>query len=101
ARYVARTWLLPSPHHVASVRLPHKLGFVYIPIKLAHDLLALPIWKAFRQALVPLERLSHVLGGSEFAVALMPVSADTKLTIRRYRRARTDAERTLARVPNN
>ena len=59
ARYVVRTLLLPGPHHVTAVRLPRNLGFLYIPIKLAHDLLALPIWKAFRQALAPLERLPH------------------------------------------
>jgi len=100
-RYIARTALLPDPDHVATVRLPRNLGFVYIPIKLAHDLLALPIWKAVRQALAPLGRLPHMLAGSELALAVMPVSTDTKLTIRRYRRARNDAERTLAQVPNN
>ena len=101
ARYMARTLLLPSPRHVISVRLPRNLGFAYIPIKLGHDLLALPIWKALRQALAPLERLPHVFAGSEMALAVMPVSADTKLTVRRYRRARNDAKRTLSQVPDD
>ena len=101
ARYVARTMLLPSPRHVVSARLPPNLEFGYIPIKLTHDLLALPIWRAFRQALVPLERLPYAFAGSDMALAVMPVSSDTKLTMRRYRRAESDAKRALSRVPND
>jgi hypothetical protein len=100
-RYVARTAFLPGPHHITVVRLPRELSLFYIPIKLAHDLLALPIWKAFWQALAPLERLPHVFAGSELVLAVMPVSSDTKMTIRRYRQARNVAERALARTPNN
>ena len=73
ARYVARTMLLPSPRHVVSVRLPPVLGFAYIPIKLTHDLLALPMWKALRQAVAPLERLPYAFSGSDIALAVMPV----------------------------
>jgi predicted O-linked N-acetylglucosamine transferase (SPINDLY family) len=101
ARYMARTLLLPSPRHVISAPLPPNLDFAYIPIKLSHDFLALPIWKALRQALAPLERLPHAFAGSELALAVMPVSADTKLTVRRYRQARKDAKRALSRVPDD
>jgi hypothetical protein len=55
-RYVARTVLLPSPHHIITIRLPRKLGFLYIPFKFVHDL-TLPVWQVLRQALAQLERL--------------------------------------------
>jgi tetratricopeptide (TPR) repeat protein len=77
------------------------LGFAYIPIKLAHDLMALPLWQALRQALAPVGRLPYALATSEVALAVIPASSETKQTIRRYRRAWTDAKRTLAQVPNN
>jgi protein O-GlcNAc transferase len=101
ARYVARTLFLPGPEYVASLHLPRHLGFAYIPIKLAHDLMALPLWQALRQALAPVGRLPYALATSEVALAVIPASSETKQTIRRYRRAWTDAKRTLARVPNN
>ncbi len=66
-RYVARTMLLPSPRHVVSVCLPPDLEFAYIPIKLTHDLLALPIWKALRHALAPLQRLPLCVCGVRYS----------------------------------
>jgi protein O-GlcNAc transferase len=101
ACYVARTVFLPGPPHVASMPLPRHLGFAYIPIKLAHDLVALPLWQAFRRALAPVGRLPYALAASEIALAVIPASTETKLTIRRYRRAQKDAQRTLARAPND
>jgi protein O-GlcNAc transferase len=101
ARYVARTLFLPGPEYVASIALPRHLDFAYIPIKLAHDLMALPLWQAFRQALAPVGRLPYAFGTSEVALAVIPASSEAKQTIRRYRRARADAKRTLARVPND
>jgi predicted O-linked N-acetylglucosamine transferase (SPINDLY family) len=101
ARYVARTLFLPGPEYVASIALPRHLGFAYIPIKLAHDLMALPLWQALRQALAPLERLPYAFAASEVALAVIPASSGTKQTIRQYRRARTYAKRKLARVPND
>ena len=50
ARYVTRTLFLPGPEYVASIPLPRHFGFAYIPIKLAHDLMALPLWKRFGDA---------------------------------------------------
>ncbi len=99
ARYVARTMLLPSPRHVVSARLPPNLEFAYIPIKATHDFLALPIWKAFRQALAPLERLPYALAGSDIALAVMPVSADTKLTMRRLSAGRERCETRAFQAP--
>src|SRR4029077_14540589 len=59
ARYVARTVFLPGPDLVASMPLPRNFDFAYIPIKLAHDLVALPLWQAFWRALVPVARLPY------------------------------------------
>jgi protein O-GlcNAc transferase len=101
ARYVARTLFLPGPEYVASIALPGHLGFAYIPIKLAHDLMALPLWQALRQALAPVGRLPYAFAGSEAALAVIPASSETKQTIRQYRRARAYAKRTLARAPND
>ncbi len=100
-RYVARTVFLPGPPHVVSMPLPRQLSFAYIPIKLAHDFVALPLWQAFRQALAPVGRLPYAFAASEIALAVIPASTETKLTIRRYRRAQRDAQRTLARTPND
>ena len=101
ACYLARTIFLPGPPHVASMPLPRHLSFAYIPIKLAHDLIALPLWQAFWQALAPVGRLPYAFAASEIALAVIPASTETKLTIRRYRRAQRDAQRTLARAPND
>lgn len=46
AHYVARTLLMPGPHHVAAMPLPRALRFAYGPIGIAHDLVALPVWRA-------------------------------------------------------
>jgi hypothetical protein len=47
ASYVLRTWLLPGPQHVPLVALPRFLNLAYIPLGLAHDLVALPVYRAF------------------------------------------------------
>jgi protein O-GlcNAc transferase len=100
-RYVAQCVFLPGPDLVASMPLPRHLGFAYIPIKLAHDLVALPLWQAFWRALAPVERLPFAFAASDVALAIIPASAENKLTIKRYRRAQEDAQRTLARTPND
>ncbi len=101
ACYLARTVCLPGPPHVVSIPLPRSLSFAYIPIKLAHDLVALPLWQAFWRALAPVGRLPYAFAASGIALAVIPASTETKLTIRRCRRAQRDAQRTLARAPND
>jgi hypothetical protein len=44
-RYVARTLLTPQFRHYRIVTLPEALTFGYVPIKLVHDYLLLPVWK--------------------------------------------------------
>ena len=100
-RFVARSVFLPGPDLVASMPLPRHLGFAYIPIKLAHDLVALPLWQAFWRALAPVGRLPYAFAASKVALAVIPASTETKLTIRRCRRAQKDARRALARTPND
>ncbi|MEO9189161.1 MAG: nucleotidyltransferase family protein [Acetobacteraceae bacterium] len=101
ARYVARTVFLPGPHHVASVPLPGHLDIAYIPIKIAHDVIGLPLWRVYQLMLAQAERLQYAFAGSEFALAVIPASAETKLNIRRHQRAREDATRALARTPDS
>ena len=86
ASYVARTLLSPGPHHVAAVSLPRRLGFAYMPIGLVHDLVALPIWRIYRRV------LPH-LGGS--------TTTESRLRLKRHKKARAQALRTLAAEPNN
>ena len=49
AAYVARTWFLPGPHHAPLLSVPKRLRFLYVPAKLAHDAVALPIWRTYEQ----------------------------------------------------
>ncbi len=99
-RYVARTVFLPGPQHVAAVPLPGSLK-AYIPFKIVHDLVGLPLWRAYQQALAQTERLQYAVAGSELALAVIPGSAETRLKIRHHQRARTDAKRVLAQTPDN
>ena len=76
ARYVTRTWFLPGPHHVAAMPLPKGLGFAYIPLKIAHDVIALPLWRVYRQGLAQADRLREAFATSDLALAVMPASAE-------------------------
>lgn len=42
--YCLSVWLKPSDRHFKMIPLPHGLGFLYIPVKLIHDYLLLPVW---------------------------------------------------------
>jgi predicted O-linked N-acetylglucosamine transferase (SPINDLY family) len=101
ARYVGRTLFLPGPHHVMSMPLPKGASFAYIPIKLAHDFIALPLWRTYRRGLAQAERLQDALAGSDLGLAMMPASAEMKSNIKRYRRARVDATREVSENPSN
>ncbi len=45
ARYAVRTVLTPTARHYRLCALPASLAWLYVPIKLAHDYLALPAWR--------------------------------------------------------
>ena len=57
ASYVARTLLLPGPHHVPLLSVSKKSRFLYVPIKVGHDTIALPIWRMYQQMLAQMGRL--------------------------------------------
>ncbi len=97
ARYVARTLLLPGPHHVAAVPLPRHLAFGYIPFKFVHDLVALPLWQSAQILYAALARLPYTFAGSKLALAVIPAPAATKQNVRRYQQARATAKRALER----
>jgi protein O-GlcNAc transferase len=101
AFYVTRTMFLPGPHHVAAMPLPWGLNFAYVPIKIAHDILALPLWRAYRRGLAQARRWQNALAGTGFPLALTPASAEAKLGIKWQRQARAEAKRVLAANPSN
>ena len=101
ARYVARTLFLPGPHHVASMPLPKGLSFAYVPVKIAHDILALPLWRGYRRVRATAGRLWHALANSDLTLAIMPASPEHRLSIERYQTARAAAEQGLAVNPND
>lgn len=47
ASYIARTWFLPGPEIVSWIALPRPLRFGYVPLKVLHDAILLPSWKAY------------------------------------------------------
>ena len=101
ARYVTRTWFLPGPHHVVAMPLPKSLAFAYVPIKIAHDLIALPLWKAHRGGSAQVVRWRSWLATSDLALAILPASADAKASIKRYQHICAATRRKLAADPDN
>ena len=99
--YVARTLFLPGPHHVEAMPLPRGLRFAYVPIKLAHDLIALPLWRLYRRSMQQLERWQSALAESQLALALLPASSASRAAFREHGRARAAAERELVADPKN
>jgi predicted O-linked N-acetylglucosamine transferase (SPINDLY family) len=100
-RYVAKTLLLPGPQHVAAVALPRPLRAAYVPVGLAHDMVALPLWRCYRRAARQLERWQGMLADSELALAVLPASSEGRVAVRQYGRARAEAKRELAANPND
>jgi hypothetical protein len=47
-RYVLRTVTTPRTIHFKMVRLPPALFFLYVPLKLGHDYVALPLWLGWK-----------------------------------------------------
>lgn len=96
ARYVARTLLLPGAEHVRAVSLPRGLGSAYVPFKLAHNSLALPVWRTWRFATAQTERCKNALINSNLPLAILPLSAKSRTAALRYRDTRNAAMRALA-----
>ncbi len=102
-RYVARTLALPGPLHVARNPFPGLFTSLpaYIPIKIGQDVALLPLLRAYRYLRWRAERLRDAFASHELALNVMPVSAETRLRLRRYHEARADATRALAANPDN
>ncbi|HVJ53385.1 MAG TPA: nucleotidyltransferase family protein [Aliidongia sp.] len=49
-RYFLRTIATPRVQHFGIVKLPASLFFAYVPIKLVHDYVLLPLWLAVKRA---------------------------------------------------
>ncbi len=50
-RYACRTLTQPRVQHFGSIAIPDHAFFLYVPYKLGHDYLALPVWRLWKQLL--------------------------------------------------
>jgi predicted O-linked N-acetylglucosamine transferase (SPINDLY family) len=112
--------LATAPYHVMSI--PHGwksplhglhhvsrhpvLGFLlilaaYFPFKIAHDVLLLPLVRAYRYLRAQSKWLRDMLSGYDFALAVMPISSERRFKLRQLHHAHTGAKRALAENPNN
>ena len=101
AGYVLRTVFLPGPEHVPLVALPGFLGFLYSPIGLAHDWIALPLYRLWRFAEAQAGRMRTAIRLSPLALALTPVSLQTRERLRQHQRAYRDAATAVAADTEN
>jgi tetratricopeptide (TPR) repeat protein len=73
----------------------------YIPVKVAHDIALLPLVRTYRYVRAQAERLCDAFASHELGLIVMPVSAETRLRLRRHHEARANAKRAVAADPNN
>jgi predicted O-linked N-acetylglucosamine transferase (SPINDLY family) len=98
--YVARTLFLPTPQHVEMIALPRALGFAYVPLKLAHDFIALPPWRAYKMASAQTGRMRKAFANSSLGVALTPKARETAQSAKFHHRERANIQRAIARTPD-
>jgi protein O-GlcNAc transferase len=96
-RCIGRSLLLPRPLHVSRVPLPARLTVLpaYIPIKIVHDIVLLPLVSGWRALRAQAERSRDALASHDFSLPILPFSAEARRRIRQHHRARTEAQRTL------
>jgi Uncharacterised nucleotidyltransferase len=70
-RYASRTLLTARVPHFRTLDLPDRLSFLYPAVRLGHDFVALPVWKALRRA---------TQAGSEGHAADQGISSDLLAT---------------------
>jgi predicted O-linked N-acetylglucosamine transferase (SPINDLY family) len=99
--YVVRTSLLPGPQHISLATLPKALAFAYIPIGLAHDLVALPFYRAYVNLLAQADRIRDLIAVSPIARALAPISSDSRKKWKRRQQARAKALAAVVANPKN
>jgi len=101
ASYVARTLFLPGPQHVPLVALPEFLNLAYIPIGLGHDLLALPLYRAYEWASVQADHLRDFLALSPVALTLAPISSEARKNKKTLQQAHEKALRAATADPQD
>jgi len=101
ASYVARTLFLPGPHHAPLLSVSRQLRYLYVPTKIAHDAIALPVWRMYQQMLAQMDRLHGTFHNSGLALAFAGASADVRRAVKHHQRAQAEARRALADNPNN
>ena len=101
ADYVVRTLILPGPQHVPLVALPRPLNFAYIPIGLGHDLVALPLYRAYEKLRVQMDRLRDFVAVSSVARTLAPISAESRKRWKLHQQARKRALEAVAANPKD
>jgi predicted O-linked N-acetylglucosamine transferase (SPINDLY family) len=99
--YILRTVFLPGPQHITLVSLPRFLEFAYIPIGLAHDFMALPLYRAWGNFLTQADRMRLALALSPAVLALTPISSKTRMRLKRLQRAYRNALETVAADPKD
>jgi predicted O-linked N-acetylglucosamine transferase (SPINDLY family) len=94
-RYVARTVMLPGPHHIGRNPFPSVFTSLpaYFPLKIATDV-ALPLVRTYRYLRA---QAKNALVSHEFSLAILPASSE----LRRHHEARAGAKRALAANPND
>jgi len=101
ASYVLRTLLLPGPQHIGVMDLPRPLGFLYVPLGLAHDLIALPAYRLWQKLHEQVTDIQATLILSPLPLALMPISSKARQRWKRLRHAYRHAMETIATHPEH
>lgn len=103
ARYVVRSLSLPAPPHVSRIALPRGLTnpFVYALVKVVQDAAMVPLVRTYRGLRSLARRLRDRLASHEVGLALISLTSEQRLVLRRHSAARATAERAVAENPND
>jgi predicted O-linked N-acetylglucosamine transferase (SPINDLY family) len=75
-QYIFRALFSPGPYHVARIRLPGRLSFAYVPIKIADDFVATPLLRIYRKMRAQRGRLRQLLRAAAFARGAAPAEVE-------------------------
>lgn len=102
-RYLVRSLFLPATPHVSRIPLPRRFSnlFDYTILKVVQEAVVLPPLRTYRKLRGQVLRLRDLLASHHLGLAIIPVSSEQRLVLRRFNAARSKAERALAQNPNN
>lgn len=100
-RYAARTLFLPTPRHVEAFPLPRAFSFAYVPIRIANDRIALPLWLAFKYLKKKSDSLRSQARRSNLWLAMLLSSKAERQEYESHFRARAHAKAAVAANPND